>query len=147
MAGWNRGRSGGPSWSVFLAGIVATTIFCQNILLVPSIRAAEIQVSVQDFSFSPREVVIDPGDSVRWINEGGFHNVDADDGSFTSGDPSSAAWQLLVTFDEPGDNPYHCDVHGAPGGSGMSGSVTVRLFGDDFESGTTEAWGRSVGGI
>jgi plastocyanin len=29
------------------------------------------------------------------------------------------------TFSRPGTFPYHCRVHGAAGGQGMAGSVTV----------------------
>ena len=99
---------------------------------------------VESNFFSPAHVVVDEGDSVRWVNQGGFHNVDADDGSFGSGDPSSALWELVVTFETEGENPYHCDVHGGEGGVGMSGTVTVILFGDGFESGTTDDWSSAV---
>ena len=53
-------------------------------------------VTVSNFQFTPRELTVHPGDTVTWVNQGGFHNVTADDGSFrcaegcvgTAGDPS-----------------------------------------------------------
>ncbi len=36
-------------------------------------------------SFSPADVTIQAGDSVRWTNGAGSHNVQSDDGSFSSG--------------------------------------------------------------
>ena len=77
-------------------------------------------------TFSPADLTIEVGDTVEWRNTGqGFHNVVADDGSFTNGDPSSSNWTFQVQFDEVGDNPYFCSAHGAAGGIGMSGVVHV----------------------
>jgi hypothetical protein len=51
--------------------------------------------------------------------------VVADDNSFTSGAPSSDPWVYEFVFTTVGVNPYYCEVHGGPGGSGMSGVITV----------------------
>ena len=75
--------------------------------------------------FTPNMLTITVGDTVRWINEQGFHNVVADDNSFTSGAPSSDPWVYEFVFTTVGVNPYYCFVHGGPGGSGMSGVITV----------------------
>jgi plastocyanin len=90
-------------------------------------------VMVSNFQFSPRELTVHAGDTVTWVNQGGFHNVTADDGSFrcaegcsgAAGDPSSAAWTFTRTFTAVGRKAYYCEVHGGPGGSGMSGVITV----------------------
>lgn len=75
--------------------------------------------------FTPNALTITVGDTVRWINEQGFHNVVADDNSFTSGAPASASWVYEFVFTAEGVNPYLCEVHGAAGGIGMSGVITV----------------------
>lgn len=111
-------------------------VLCVAGLALPA-QAAEHTVIVEDSRFDPAVLEIAPGDSVTWTNQGNLpHNVDADDGSFTcaqgcddtggDGSPSSANWSFTRTFDTAGDIPYHCDVHGAPGGVGMSGTVTVK---------------------
>lgn len=90
-----------------------------------SVAAATHEVDVVNFAFLPAELVIQPGDTVRWRNMGGSHNVLADDGSFSNGPPSSAAWVYEVTFDEPGSWGYYCSLHGGPNGLGMAGTVVV----------------------
>lgn len=82
-------------------------------------------VTVSNFSFSPAELTIAVGDAVRWTNVLGTHNVLADDNSFTSGSAAPAPWEYTHTFTAAGNNPYYCEPHGGPGGSGMSGVITV----------------------
>jgi plastocyanin len=83
-------------------------------------------VTVQNFSFTPQSLTINVGDAVRWTNVSGQHNVLADDGSFTSGNPAPATWEYTFTFTAAGNNPYYCEPHGGPGGSGMSGEIIVQ---------------------
>jgi plastocyanin len=65
-------------------------------------------VMVSDFQFTPALVTINVGDSVQWVNEGGLHNVNADDGSFRSGDPSTGSWTYTYTFNTPGTEMSIC---------------------------------------
>jgi plastocyanin len=88
-------------------------------------------VEVLNNLFSPDMLTIFPGDSVRWSNAMGFHNVvscttdqsgctaDAAE-SFTSG-PVGPLWVHTHTFQQPGANPYVCQPH-APD---MTGTVIV----------------------
>jgi plastocyanin len=42
-------------------------------------------------------------------------------------DPSGSAWTVASRFESPGSFHYFCDEHAvAPGGAGMSGTVTVQ---------------------
>lgn len=103
----------------------------------PRLEGVEHLVTVADFAFSPRVVTVAPGDVVRWTNGAGghHHNVVADDGSFRcangcdglggSGAPDDGAWSFTLTFPAAGEFPYFCEVHGGPGGVGMSGKVLV----------------------
>ena len=76
--------------------------------------------------FSPLDITVEVQDTVRWINSsGGFHNVVADDGSYTSGAASTSQWVYDHIFTTTGDSPYFCSVHGGTGGTGMSGIVHV----------------------
>lgn len=99
-------------------------------------------VTVTNFSFSPAQLTINVGDAVRWTNVLGQHNVKADDNSFTSGAAAPAPWEFIHTFTAVGNNPYYCEPHGGPGGSGMSGVIIVqnpvgiedeKLAADNFE--------------
>jgi plastocyanin len=78
-----------------------------------------------DLTFSPKTVTINVGDTVTFKNAGGFHNVVADDNSFTNGAASSNNWSFAHTFTEAGTFGYYCAEHGAPG-SGMHGTITVK---------------------
>lgn len=64
------------------------------------------------------DLTVRPGDSVRWVWVSGSHNVvsgnpdDPNEGDqFFSGDPVPPPAEFVHVFDEPGEYPYHCDVH------------------------------------
>lgn len=99
-------------------------------------------IELRDFEFTPSNITVLVGDTVRWSAVQGHHNVRADDNSFTSGPPATAPWIFNHVFVVAGNNPYYCEPHGAPGGLGMSGVVIVNnpvsvfddgLFADKFE--------------
>jgi plastocyanin len=95
------------------------------VLALPS-RAANQTVTASDFQFTPAIVTVTQGETVTWNNTGGFHNVRFDDGSYTQPSPAqNAPWTVFRTFNTPGTFRYYCEIHGGPGGIGMSGTVTV----------------------
>lgn len=98
---------------------------CLLLALHTTAMAATHQISVISFRYEPAELTIQPGDTVIWRNTGGVHNVVADDNSFTNGDVSSSAWTYSRTFTTAGQVGYYCAPHGAPGGIGMAGRITV----------------------
>ena len=103
----------------------------------PVVGAATVDVAVEDFQFSPGTVNVTAGDTVRWTWSGSApHDVQADDGSFDSGDPVTGG-QFTRVFDTPGAYAYYCTVHGAPGGVAMSGVVNVAAA--DTPTATVEA--------
>jgi plastocyanin len=102
--------------ATFLLIILAGSAFSQTL---HNVQATNSLV------FTPSTLTITVGDTVRWTNTGGNHNVVADDNSFTSGPPSSGPWVYEFVFTSVGVNPYYCVVHGGPGGAGMSGVITV----------------------
>jgi len=91
--------------------------------------------------FDPPTLTINVGDTVTFINDPdapGFHNVVSDADSVTEfrcangcdktggdGNPSTATWSAEVTFPTAGTAPFHCEVHGADGGVGMAGTITI----------------------
>lgn len=89
-------------------------------------------VVLTNFAFTPRELTVEPGDTVTFRNAEGFHNVVADDGSFrcaqgcggSAGDPGSG-WVFTRSFPVAGRVPFYCEVHGGTGGAGMSGAILV----------------------
>ena len=80
--------------------------------------------------FVPSTVTITVGQSVTWEWPEGStqHNVAPDNGTVPvrSGPPADGPTTYTYTFTTPGTYLYHCEVHGAAGGVGMSGTVTVQ---------------------
>jgi plastocyanin len=82
-------------------------------------------VTVQNFSFTPRDLTVAQGDTVVWNCTSGTHNVHelSTPAVFYSGDPRTAPWQYTFVFNVAARTyDYWCDVH-APG---MAGTVTVQ---------------------
>ena len=87
-------------------------------------------VSLHDNFFDPTTIDVAAGSTVVWDNSGqGEHTVTSDAGVFDSGQEKSQ-WlnpgqTFSFTFPQAGTYPYHCALHGAAGGIGMSGTVVV----------------------
>lgn len=77
-------------------------------------------VEVGSFFFNPEVLTIQQGETVRWVNTGGMHNINGSQqtypdnpASFFSGAPSSEEWTFDFLFSEPGEYTYRCDPHSA----------------------------------
>lgn len=89
-------------------------------------------VTTSGFSFSPDNITIAEGDTVRWINLDPVHNVAQTDcpatgastynGGFRSGDPGAVS-MFEVTFNSIGEYCYICQPHAAA--FDMYGTVVV----------------------
>lgn len=97
-----------------------------------------VAVTIRDFTFTPANVTVKVGQSVRWTNQGGTtHTVTADDGSFDSGsigapgapDPygngSAPGGSFTFVFNQAGTFHYHCKLHPPAQYPGFVGTVTV----------------------
>ena len=95
----------------------------------------KVTISGNATAFSPSTITVAVGQPVCWTwNTGAIsHNIKADDGSFTTGQPASTA-TFQRTFTTAGTYGYHCQVHGSPTG-GMRGTVIVQGEGDPGGSG------------
>lgn len=76
------------------------------------------EISIKNFAFTPVDLIIKQGDTVRWTNEDSTqHTVKFDSfesGSLGQGDSYSH------TFTEKGSFTYHCGVHPS-----MTGQIIV----------------------
>jgi plastocyanin len=88
--------------------------------------ASRIELTIADDTFTPRTLSVPVGATVVWSRSGGVHphTVTADDGSFDSG-ILRGPQGFEHPFNAAGTFAYYCDVHGGPGGVGMSGTITV----------------------
>lgn len=83
------------------------------------------EVELVDFAFSPAEVRVDAGTTVRWRNTTStFHTATPDGhGAWSEWQTSGTGETFQVRFDQPGVFDYYCLPHRA---LGMRGSVIVQ---------------------
>jgi plastocyanin len=92
-------------------------------LAAPAHAADQAVNATNSNTFSPSSVTINVNEKVTWTNQGGYHNVVFDDGSYTQpGEPSFSMWTVDRTFTSAGTFRYHCGFHG----TSMSGTVVVQ---------------------
>ena len=102
---------------------------------------ADVEVSVQSFSYSPSDLVVDAGMTVGWVNFGGTHDVNGIASSingsafnnpeaFSLGAMSGSAEGVCLgtfTFTVPGLYNYDCSI-GSHAANGMVATVDVALL-------------------
>ncbi|MBL4862570.1 MAG: T9SS type A sorting domain-containing protein [Crocinitomicaceae bacterium] len=86
-----------------------------------------INVTASGFTFTPSSITINVGDTVRWTNSGGNHNVNGTTLTFPSnpesfGNATGFGWTYSYVFNTAGTYDYRCDVHISVG---MVGDITV----------------------
>lgn len=96
-------------------------------------EAAVEEIIVRNFQFDPADVIIQQGDTVRWIWESGAHTATNGtdpgavgagtlfDGNLDSGNP-----QYEAVINDLGLIPFHCEPHWF---TGMTGTITVEPAG------------------
>jgi plastocyanin len=83
-------------------------------------------VATSGNEFFPKTLTVVPGTKVDWENRGLLHNVKFEDGKFEQPpNPQATPWRVWRRFDKPGVYRYYCEMHGGPGGKGMSGLIRV----------------------
>jgi LPXTG-motif cell wall-anchored protein len=100
---------------------------------VVATAAASTSVTIRDFTFSPKSVTIDAGDTVTWTNEDDVeHSATAEDGSFDTGTFGNGR-SRSHTFDTAGTFQYICTPHPF-----MKGTINVNAAGGG-ESGSGDS--------
>jgi plastocyanin len=91
----------------------------------PRLTAANQNVSIVNFDFSPDPVTINVGDTVTWTNnDGATHTTTSDTaGIWDSGNLGMSA-TFQHTFTQAGTFPYHCERH-----PNMQATVVVQVPG------------------
>ena len=91
----------------------------------PAPAPVTTNISMTDDMFTPKNITVRAGTTIKWVNNGVHpHTVTAEDGTFDSGTINSAGIYSR-TFSSAGYYPYYCRFHGAAGGYGMAGVITV----------------------
>jgi len=84
-------------------------------------------VDVTNNVFTPKNLTINVGDTVVWINKQGFHNVNGTKGTYPSnpesfGNSTGRDWTFSHVFTSTGNYDYQCDPHI---NYGMVGTIEV----------------------
>jgi plastocyanin len=89
----------------------------------PGARAAEARVMIDNFSFSPAELVVARGTHITWTNRDDIpHTVTSRDDPHVLKSPAlDTEDSFAVTLDAPGTYHYFCTLH-----PHMQGTVVVR---------------------
>jgi plastocyanin len=97
----------------------------------PARPTTTMTVGVNDNSFEPKTINVQPGTTVRWVNQGKHtHTMTSRDGRWDSGDvPPGASYS--ATFQNPGTYHYYCRHH-----QGMEGTIVVGPGGGSGPGGT-----------
>jgi plastocyanin len=115
------------------AGVVCALAGVLSLAPVPAVAGdpSPVVVATSGNEFFPRSLTVPPDTTVYWENRGTFHNVRFEDGGFEEpADPQATPWRVWRHFDVPGVYRYYCEMHGGPGGQGMSGTVVVEQGAD-----------------
>jgi plastocyanin len=107
-----------------------------GLLGVGDVLAATQQVNANFSSFSPENITINEGDSVRWVRVSNSHTttsgsgpLDPESGDLWDAPLTTQSPQYIRRFNTPGFYEYYCKVHGAS----MSGTITVNGITGIFE--------------
>jgi plastocyanin len=114
--------------------VMVTTINCTipcMLSQLTTIVGAPVKhtINVQDFVFVPAQITIAAGDTIEWVWTGAIQHTSTSDATtgpdvWNSG-LQSTGFTYKKVFTNTGLFPYYCIPHGAPGGVGMSGTITV----------------------
>ena len=99
-----------------------------SLLAASHAAAVTVDVRLTNNRFTPNDITINPGDTVRFINDQGFHDVRADDGSYGN-TAAGPGWQFSRTYTTAGEYRVYCTLHASPGGdinTSMNARITVR---------------------
>jgi len=84
--------------------------------------ATQVEVKIDNFSFSPATITIPAGTTIRWTNRDDIpHTVVSDDKTTFKSKPLDTDEQFTYTFSKPGTYSYFCSIHPK-----MTGKVVVQ---------------------
>ena len=108
---------------ILSASLVVLSIVCSQ-----HVSAKVWTVDVADFSFSPSNLTVMAGDTIKWQWISGTHTTTSGTGCSANGlwnaTISSSNQSFQRQFGSPGSFPYFCQPHCF---SGMTGTITVEM--------------------
>lgn len=92
---------------------------------IAALAAGSRTITLAAASYSPTLLVVEAGMTIIFDNTSAFpHTATAESGAFDTG-MIAAGTSRSITISTPGTYPYYCQFHGAVGGVGQAGTITV----------------------
>ena len=130
-------------FAVSLALVTGSVAFWTQAVFSADANVSGANSSFEDSVSGSDITTINVGDTVTWTFDDAVpHTVTSDTGVFSSG-AQQIGGSYAFTFNDPGTYPYYCQVHGAPGGLGMAGTVIVQAA----STNTPQATNTSASGV
>ena len=105
----------------FLRGAALAGVAAWMMAAAPAFAASTVTIEINKFAFAPKEVTVDPGTKIIWVNRDQTpHTIASGDKSFVSKGLDTDD-QFEHTFSGAGDFSYVCTLHPF-----MTGVVHVR---------------------
>ena len=102
-------------------GTALPTFRAEPVVLPPHETSVTVDVAISGFAFTPQNLTVNVGDTVRWTNfDGTNHTTTSNTGVWNSGNFASGSFSF--TFNNAGTFPYHCSRHGS-----MTATLTVQV--------------------
>ena len=95
--------------------------------LVPAAAPTDrktVEVIISNFTFTPNELTIAPGTTVKWVNHDDIPHLVAEKGLAFKSQALDTNDSFSFTFIKPGDVEYFCVLH-----PHMTGKITVKAGG------------------
>jgi len=94
--------------------------------LTSFISAAEktVEVAISNFTFTPNQLTIGPGTTVKWVNHDDIPHLVAEKALAFKSQALDTNDSFSFTFTKPGDVEYFCVLH-----PHMTGKITVKVGG------------------
>jgi plastocyanin len=80
-----------------------------------------VEISISNFTFTPNELTIAPGTTVKWINRDDIPHLVAEKAFAFKSQALDTNDSFSFTFTKPGDVQYFCVLH-----PHMTGKITVK---------------------
>jgi plastocyanin len=98
------------SFTLRSLGRLAVAAALLTLLGVTTVRAQQVNVNIDNFTFAPQELTLKVGDSVTWTNHDDIPHTIVSAGKFRSKTLDTDG-TFSFTFTAAGDYKYFCSLH------------------------------------
>ena len=90
------------------------------VAMASPVRAATIEVKIDNFTFNPQQITVKAGDTVTWVNHDDIPHTVTSKTMVLRSKAMDTDDKFSFTFAKPGSYPYFCSLH-----PHMTGTIVV----------------------